>query len=102
MNKQTNNDIQNFETNDFVFKYIIIGDSGVGKSSIMHRFIYNKTKKETTQTVGVEFASKLLSFNEKEIKLQIWDTAGQEKFRSVTKSYYRSAIGVIIVYDVTK
>ncbi len=66
-------------------------------------FLYIKiVKKETTQTIGVEFSSKIIKVGNKEIKLQIWDTAGQEKFRSVARSYYRGAIGVIIVYDITK
>lgn len=59
-------------------------------------------KRETTHTIGVEFNSKIINMANKEIKLQIWDTAGQEKFRSVARSYYRGAIGVIIVYDITK
>jgi Ras-related protein Rab-4B len=97
------------DNQDYVFKFVIIGDSGVGKSCIMHHFIYNKcniflniVKKETTQTLGVEFSSKNIKIGNKEIRLQIWDTAGQEKFRSVARSYYRGAIGVIIVYDITK
>ena len=65
-------------------------------------FIINIVKKETTQTIGVEFSSKIIKVGNKDIKLQIWDTAGQEKFRSVARSYYRGAIGVIIVYDITK
>ncbi len=69
--------------------------------------IINKTylfivNKQTTETVGVEFSSKIIKVGNKEVKLQIWDTAGQEKFRSVARSYYRGAIGVIIVYDITK
>jgi small GTP-binding protein len=62
----------------------------------------NLVKKETTQTIGVEFSAKNIVVGNKEIKLQIWDTAGQEKFRSVARSYYRGAIGVIIIYDITK
>jgi small GTP-binding protein len=63
---------------------------------------FHPVKKETTQTIGVEFSSKIIKVGNKEIKLQIWDTAGQEKFRSVARSYYRGAIGVVIVYDITK
>ena len=102
------------DNHDYVFKFVIIGDSGVGKSCIMHHFIFNKCKfhlrliitflvnKQTTETVGVEFSSKIIKVGNKETKLQIWDTAGQEKFRSVARSYYRGAIGVVIVYDITK
>lgn len=86
---------------DYVFKFVIVGDSGVGKSCIMHHFIFNKFKKETTHTIGVEFSSKLISIANKEIKLNLWDTAGQEKFRSIVKGYFRGAIGVIITYDIT-
>jgi Ras-related protein Rab-4B len=59
-------------------------------------------KKAPTQTIGVEFSSKLLAIKSKSIKLQLWDTAGQERFRSITKTYYRGALGAIIVFDVTK
>lgn len=83
-----NGDVIQGDSHDFVFKFVIIGDSGVGKSCIMHHFIYNKcinllilVRKETTHTIGVEFSSKVLRMGNKDIKLQIWDTAGQEKFR---------------------
>ena len=84
-------DLNNFitDTFDFVFKFVVIGDSNVGKSCLMHHFIYNKckfilnqlVKKDSTHTIGVEYASKILRVGNKEVKLQIWDTAGQEKFR---------------------
>ena len=93
-------DINNI--NDYVFKLVLVGDSGVGKSCIMHHFMYNRFKKDTTQTIGVDFSAKNINVNNQDIKLQIWDTAGQEKFRSVARSYYRGAIGIIIVYDITK
>ena len=100
-----NNQISNFtnlDNQNFVFKLVIVGDSGVGKSCLMHHFIYNRFKKNTTQTIGVDFSAKSIKIENQEIKLQIWDTAGQEKFRSVARSYYRGAIGIIIVYDITK
>ena len=87
---------------DYVFKFVIVGDSGVGKSCLMHHFIYNKFKSDTKQTIGVDFSGKVIQVGDQSIKLQIWDTAGQEKFRSVARSYYRGAIGIIIVYDITK
>ena len=90
------------DTHDFIYKYIIIGDTSVGKSCIMHNFIYERFRRETTQTICVEFSSKIIKINEKNIKLQIWDTAGQERYQSVAKSYYRNSIGVIIVYDITR
>jgi small GTP-binding protein len=92
----------------YVFKYIIIGDTGkrellqgVGKSCLLLRFIDGKFNTRYEVTVGVEFGAKLVNINEDPVKLQIWDTAGQETFKSITRSYYRSAAGALLVYDVT-
>jgi len=89
------------EKYDYLFKFIIIGDAATGKSCILHRFIDDKFKQESTHTIGVEFGSKIVEVGGQYVKLQIWDTAGQERFRSVTRSYYRGAAGAILVYDVT-
>eukprot|EP01111_Echinosteliopsis_oligospora_P018448 TRINITY_DN846_c0_g1_i1.p1 TRINITY_DN846_c0_g1~~TRINITY_DN846_c0_g1_i1.p1 ORF type:complete len:210 (-),score=40.75 TRINITY_DN846_c0_g1_i1:192-821(-) len=89
------------ERYDFLFKFIVIGDTAVGKSCLLHRFIDNKFKQESTHTIGVEFGSKIVEVGGRNVKLQIWDTAGQERFRSVTRSYYRGAAGAILVYDIT-
>eukprot|EP01102_Stenamoeba_stenopodia_P017775 TRINITY_DN641_c0_g1_i1.p1 TRINITY_DN641_c0_g1~~TRINITY_DN641_c0_g1_i1.p1 ORF type:complete len:214 (-),score=44.29 TRINITY_DN641_c0_g1_i1:413-1054(-) len=89
------------ETYDFLFKFIIIGDAATGKSCLLHRFIDDKFKKDSTHTIGVEFGSKVVEVGGKNVKLQIWDTAGQERFRSVTRSYYRGAAGALLVYDIT-
>eukprot|EP00743_Colponemidia_sp_Colp-15_P001733 GILK01001893.1.p1 GENE.GILK01001893.1~~GILK01001893.1.p1 ORF type:complete len:219 (-),score=21.88 GILK01001893.1:165-788(-) len=89
------------DTYDYLLKFIIIGDTGTGKSCLLHQFIENKFKKGSSHTIGVEFGSKILKVGDKTIKLQIWDTAGQERFRSVTRSYYRGAAGALIVYDTT-
>jgi len=92
------------EAYDYLFKFIIIGDAGAGKSCLLHQFIENKFKKGSSHTIGVEFGSKIISVggdNGRKIKLQIWDTAGQERYRSVTRSYYRGAAGALIVYDIT-
>lgn len=86
---------------DYLFKFIIIGNSHVGKSSLMLRFVENKYTTTYISTVGVEFRVKTMTINGIRIKMQIWDTAGQEKFKSLTKSYYRGAHGVIIMYDIT-
>ncbi|PHJ15488.1 ras family protein, partial [Cystoisospora suis] len=86
---------------DYLFKFIIIGDAGAGKSCLLHQFIENKFKKGSSHTIGVEFGSKLISIGGRRIKLQIWDTAGQERYRSVTRSYYRGAAGALLVYDLT-
>ena len=74
---------------NYLFKYIIIGDSNVGKSCLMMQFVERKFKSFIDPTIGVEFGSKKISANDSTIKLQIWDTAGQESFRSITRSYFR-------------
>jgi len=86
----------------YLFKFIIIGDSAVGKSCLLKRFIDKTFYKQFDTTIGVEFGAKFVSVKDKIIKLQLWDTAGQETFRAITKSYYRGAAGIILVYDITK
>jgi len=86
---------------DYLFKILLIGDSNVGKSSLLTRFSDDKFSEDIINTVGVDFKFKTLDIEGKKIKLQIWDTAGQERFRTVTSSYYRGAHGIIIVYDIT-
>ncbi|XP_065715495.2 ras-related protein Rab-4B isoform X2 [Patagioenas fasciata] len=86
---------------DFLFKFLVIGSAGTGKSCLLHQFIENKFKQDSNHTIGVEFGSKVVSVGGKTVKLQIWDTAGQERFRSVTRSYYRGAAGALLVYDIT-
>jgi len=86
---------------DYLFKILLIGDSSVGKSSILLRFadgIYTDTY---ISTIGVDFKIKTINNNGKTCKLQIWDTAGQERFRTITTSYYRGAHAIIICYDIT-
>ncbi|XP_040573526.1 ras-related protein Rab-14 isoform X1 [Lepeophtheirus salmonis] len=86
----------------FIFKYIIIGDMGVGKSCLLHQFTEKKFLSDCPHTIGVEFGTRIIEVSGQKIKLQIWDTAGQERFRAVTRSYYRGAAGAILVYDVTR
>ncbi|CAK82496.1 unnamed protein product (macronuclear) [Paramecium tetraurelia] len=86
----------------YLFKFIIIGDTAVGKSCILYQFLEQKFRVKHEMTVGVEFGAKVLDLDGKQIKLQIWDTAGQETFKSITRQYYRSAAGAILVYDVTR
>jgi len=87
----------------FIIKFIIVGDAGVGKSSILIRFTDARFLANPDPTLGVEFGSKLvhLADEDKTIKVQIWDTAGAEQFRSITRSYYRGAAGALLVYDAT-
>mmetsp|Transcript_22376 Transcript_22376/g.70229 ORF Transcript_22376/g.70229 Transcript_22376/m.70229 type:complete len:237 (+) Transcript_22376:31-741(+) len=86
---------------DAVLKLIVIGDTGAGKSSIMHRFIERRHDPRLANTTGVEFGVRTVLVDGSKVKLHVWDTAGQERFRSVTKSYYRGAVGCIIVFDLT-
>ncbi|KAF4658542.1 hypothetical protein FOZ61_005531 [Perkinsus olseni] len=82
-------------------KIIIIGDAGSGKSCIIRQFLEGVFSDESEHTIGVEFASKVIKVNSKRVKLQIWDTAGQQRYRTVTRSYYRGAAGVVLLYDIT-
>lgn len=87
---------------DFLFKIVLIGDCGTGKTCVVQRFKNGTFLEGHGNTIGVDFSMKTVIVEGKRIKLQIWDTAGQERFRTITQSYYRSANGVIIVYDITK
>ena len=89
------------ESYEQLYKIIIIGDSGVGKSNILGRYLHNEFKQDTKSTVGVEFGSKKVKVGQNNIKLQIWDTAGQERYRSITSAYYKGSKGCFIVYDIT-
>lgn len=85
----------------YLFKYIIIGDTSVGKSCLLLKFMDGTFRQKHEITIGVEFGSKILNVAGKNVKLQVWDTAGQESFKSITRGYYRSAAAALLVYDVT-
>ncbi|KAG6507631.1 hypothetical protein ZIOFF_032982 [Zingiber officinale] len=101
---------------DYLFKVVLIGDSGVGKSNLLSRFTRNEFSLESKSTIGVEFATRSIRVDDKVIKAQIWDTAGQERsetlvlvldeisvlYRAITSAYYRGAVGALIVYDITR
>mmetsp|Transcript_6949 Transcript_6949/g.14046 ORF Transcript_6949/g.14046 Transcript_6949/m.14046 type:complete len:218 (-) Transcript_6949:275-928(-) len=87
---------------DYLFKVVLIGDTGVGKSNLLSRFTRNEFSLESKSTIGVEFATRSIQVDGKTIKAQIWDTAGQERYRAITSAYYRGAVGALLVYDITK
>ncbi|KAJ1735172.1 Rab GTPase ypt31 [Coemansia sp. BCRC 34490] len=87
---------------DYLFKIVLIGDSGVGKSNLLSRFTRNEFNLESKSTIGVEFATRSIQVDSKTIKAQIWDTAGQERYRAITSAYYRGAVGALLVYDIAK
>ena len=83
------------------FKFMILGDSAVGKTSILSRIVENWFAKNYKATLGLDFRTTEITVNDKKIKLQIWDTAGQERFRSITKTLFKTPDGIVLVYDVT-
>ncbi|CAN6552397.1 unnamed protein product [Malus baccata var. baccata] len=87
---------------EYLFKIVIIGDSAVGKSNLLSRYSRNEFNAHSKATIGVEFQTQIMQIDGKEVKAQIWDTAGQECFRAVTSTYYRGAVGALIVYDITR
>jgi len=86
---------------DLLFKLLLIGDSGVGKTCILFRFSDDAFNTTFISTIGIDFKIKTIELRGKKIKLQIWDTAGQERFHTITTSYYRGAMGIMLVYDIT-
>ncbi|KNA16348.1 hypothetical protein SOVF_089760 [Spinacia oleracea] len=99
----SSNNSNNTTNYDLSFKVLLIGDSGVGKSSLLVSFISNAVNHDDlSPTIGVDFKIKTFTVGGKRLKLTIWDTAGQERFRTLTSSYYRGAQGIILVYDVTR
>ena len=86
---------------DYLVKVIIIGDSGVGKTNLITRFCENHFKQTYVATIGVDFKIKSLVLNDKKFKMQIWDTAGQQRFKNITQTYYKGAAGIILTYSLT-
>ena len=86
---------------NYLLKFVIIGDSGVGKSNILLRYIYNSFSDEFKTTVGVELGAKNIEINKKVYRIQIWDTAGQENFRSIARAYYKNSVCACVVYDIS-
>ncbi|XP_042452104.1 ras-related protein RABA5a-like [Zingiber officinale] len=90
------------QSEDYLFKIVMIGDSAVGKSNLLARFARNEFYQNSKSTIGVEFQTQKMLIDGKEIKAQIWDTAGQERFKAVTSAYYRGAVGALLVYDISR
>ncbi|NXH71846.1 RAB19 protein, partial [Hydrobates tethys] len=90
------------EAFDYLFKIILIGDSNVGKTCVVHRFKTGQYNERQQNTIGVDFTVRSMDIDGKKVKIQVWDTAGQERFRTITQSYYRSAHGAILAYDLTR
>ena len=89
------------ESYTYLFKVVLIGDSGVGKSQLLTRYTKNDFQLSSKPTIGVELAHEDIEIDGRIIRAQIWDTAGQERYRAITSAYYRGALGAIIVYDIT-
>ena len=84
------------------FKILTLGESSVGKTCILRRYVEGQFFKNQISTIGIDFKSKNLKINNHEIRLKIWDTAGEERFRNITSQYYKGAEGIILVFDLTK
>ncbi|XP_038624824.1 ras-related protein Rab-25 [Tachyglossus aculeatus] len=87
---------------NFVFKVVLIGESGVGKTNLLSRFTRNEFSHDSRTTIGVEFSTRTVLVGSAAVKAQIWDTAGLERYRAITSAYYRGAVGALLVFDVTK
>ncbi|KAK7343191.1 hypothetical protein VNO80_26155 [Phaseolus coccineus] len=87
---------------DYMFKIVMVGDSGVGKSQLLNRFVKNEFLMKSKPTIGVEFLTRTVVMDHKLVKAQIWDTAGQERYQAITTAYYRGATGALLAYDITK
>ena len=89
------------EDYDYIFKVLLLGNSDVGKSSLLLRFVDQVWNDSFVPTIGVDFKVKTVEIGDKKIKMQIWDTAGQERFRNVVSTYFRGSNGILLIYDVT-
>ena len=94
--------MEGINESEMIFKIILIGDIGTGKTNILSRYISNKFGTESKATIGVELSTKTFKINNNIINAQIWDTAGQERYKSLTEAYYKGALGALVIYDITK
>lgn len=94
--------ISNQETYDYMFKVLLLGDAGVGKTSLMWRFSDDVFNQTYISTIGIDLKLRTIDVEGKKVRLQVWDTAGQERFHAISVSYYRTAVGIMLVYDITR
>ena len=87
---------------NYLLKYVIVGDASVGKSNLLLRYSHGQFREEYQLTIGVEFGSNNIKIDDKIFRIQIWDTAGQENFRSITRAYYKNSACALIVYDISR
>ena len=87
---------------EYLFKVVLVGDSGVGKSNMLLRFTKGQFTQDQHTTIGVEYATKSIRVHDTLVRAQIWDTAGQERYRAIISAYYRGAVGALLVYDISK
>jgi small GTP-binding protein len=92
----------NSEEYDIIFKTVLVGDSGVGKTNILSRYTRDEFSIETKSTIGVEFGCRNLMVANNRVKIQIWDTAGQERYKAITTAYYRGTKGALVVFDISR
>lgn len=90
------------ETYDYMFKVLLLGDAGVGKTSLMWRFSDDVFNHTYISTIGIDFKLRTIEVQGQKVRLQVWDTAGQERFHAISVSYYRTAAGIMLVYDITR
>jgi len=95
-------DVSENSANEFIYKVLVVGDAGTGKTSVIKRYVHNMFSTQYKSTIGVDFALKIINRGDDTIRLQLWDIAGQERFGNMTRIYYRDAMGAFIVFDITR
>jgi Ras-related protein Rab-8A len=94
--------MQKNQNYDYLIKLLVIGNSGVGKTNMLLKFCENNFMTSHLTTIGIDFKIKTITIGKEKIRLQIWDTAGQEKFKTITQTYYRGAMGIVLTYAISE